>query len=434
MTEYMPVYLSEPPETLADRQISAPLTVIDTVEVLAQIFEGLKFLHAHEIVHGSVYPAVVKIRRSCPWSIRLSDIGLHPYVDLENQEERELYLSQPHQGNHIPVPVSDTWSAGVIGLALLSPGGLPARSMNQTSNQTSWTRALAKRARAFYDTEKTGPGLKQDAALFLTRVLRYLHSERLTAEECLQDPWIQRRQLSISYDREYSAEPNDQLLGAFDDDESELSSAGLSSAEDEETEDEGAQDEGAEDENMTSEEAAYEEAVYKKLAYLGAKDEGPEYGARKPQTRTPKKAKQPRNAYHKSVAPSSSRGPKINRPMDNIHKGKQPDTQHHRRGASSSSVVPKVDRTTSGTSKGKQPQTPHRTSAQLMANKPITSTSKGKQPQTPHRTSATPFISRESMADEPTTSTSNGKQPDTPYEYQRGGAFSGSDRPKGKWY
>ena len=260
MTEYMPVYLLEPPETLADRQMRAPLTVFDAVEVLAQIFEGLKFLHAHEIVHGSVYPGVIKIRRSCPWSIRLSDVGLHPYVELEDQEERELYLSQPHQGDHIPVPVSDTWSAGVVGLALLSPGGLPARS-SQTSNQSSWTRVLVKRARAFYETERPGSLGEKEAALFLTRVLRYLHSERLTAEECLQDPWIQRRQLSISYDREYSAEPNDQLLGAFNDDESELSSAGLSSAGDNEAEDEGAQNEGAEDENMTSDEAAYEEAV-----------------------------------------------------------------------------------------------------------------------------------------------------------------------------
>ena len=316
MTEYMPVYLPEPPETLADRQRSAPLTVIDAVEVLAQVFEGLKFLHAHKIVHGSVYPAVVKIKRSYPWSIKLSDVGLHPYVELENEEERAMYLSQLHQGNHIPVPVSDTWSAGVVGLALVLPGGLPARSMGQTSNQSSWARALAKRARAFYETERLGPSGEKEAARFLTRALKYLHSERLTAEECLQDPWISRRQLSISYDREYTADPNDQLLGAFDDQESELSSvpddeaeddeaeddeaeddeAEDEEAEDDEAEDEEAEDEEAGDEHMASEEAAYEEAVYEELAYLEARDEGPEYVDEKLRTRTPKKGKQPRKA------------------------------------------------------------------------------------------------------------------------------------------
>ena len=306
MTEYMPVYLPELPESLADRQHSAPLTVIDTVEVLAQILEGLKFLHAHNIVHGSVYPAVVKIRQSCPWSIKLSDIGLHPYVGLENQEERALYLSQPLQDSHMPVPVSDTWSAGVVGLALILPGGLPARSMGQTSNQSSWARALAKRARDFYETERLSPSGEKEAALFLTRVLEYLHSKRLTAEECLQDPWISRRQLSIAYDREYSPDPNDQLLGAFDNGESELSSvpedeeeeegaqherAQGEEVEEEEAEGEGAEDEEAEDEILASEEAAWEEALYKELAYLEERDEGPEYVARKPRTRKPKKGK-----------------------------------------------------------------------------------------------------------------------------------------------
>ena len=301
MTEYMPVYLPELPESLADRQHSAPLTVIDAVEVLAQIFEGLKFLHAHDIVHGSVYPAVVKIKRSCPWSIKLSDIGLYPYVGLEDQEERALYLSQPRRGTDMPVPVSDTWSAGVVGLALILPGGLPARSMGQTSTQSSWVRALAKRARDFRETERLSLSGVKEAALFLPRVLEYLHSKRLTAEECLQDPWISRRQHSIPYEREYSADPNDQLLGAFNNRELEVSSVP-----DDEEEDEGAQheraqgeeveEEEAEDEIMASEEAAYEEAVKKELAYLEERDEGPEYVARKPRTRKPKKGKQPRKA------------------------------------------------------------------------------------------------------------------------------------------
>ena len=422
MTEYMPVYLPELPETLADRQNSAPLTVIDAVEVLAQIFEGLKFLHAHNIVHGCVYPAAVKIKRSCPWSIKLSDIGLHPYVELENQEERAMYLSQPHHGDHTPVPVSDTWSTGVVGLALISPGGLPARLLGQISNQSSWARALAKRARAFYETKRLSPSGEKEATLFLTRVLKYLHSERLTAEECLQDPWISRRQLSSPYNREYSADPNDQLLGAFDYDESELSSVPDDETEDEGAQDDEAEDEEAEDENMAAEEAAYEEAVYEELAYLEARDEGPEYKGREPQTRTPKKAKHPKKAYHKSVTPSTFRGPKVDKPIDSIYKGKQPDTQHHKRGASSSSIVPKADRTTSGKPKGKQPQTPHRTSTQLMAEKSTTSTSKGKQPQTPRA---------QPKADEQIT---GGKQPDTLCEHQRRRTYSGSVGPKGKWY
>ena len=194
--EYIPVFLSEPRE-------------IDAGEVLAQVFEGLKFLHANGPVHGGLCPDSIRIKRSDPWSIKLSDIGLHPYVDLEGSKERELYASRSNQYVHKPVPVLDTWSAGVVGLILLS--GLPHRPANPRYTQSDWTGALVIRAAAFHANDTSGPGGKKDAALFLTRVLKYAYGERLTAEECLQDPWIQHRRLPILDDRGYSAEPNDQL-------------------------------------------------------------------------------------------------------------------------------------------------------------------------------------------------------------------------------
>ncbi len=210
-TEYMPVYFPEPAETLADRQGREPLTEIDAGEVLAQVFEGLKFLHNNHIVHGSLFPGNIRIKHSGPWSIRLSDIGLDPYVDLEDSEERELFKSQPRPGNNSPGPLQDTWSAGVVGLSVLSPGGLPSRPPRSTRTQTqhAWTRSLVKVAKAFHAAEEPGPGGKKDAARFLTRVLQYAHLDRLTAEECLQDPWIQLWRLPLSYDREDSQDLND---------------------------------------------------------------------------------------------------------------------------------------------------------------------------------------------------------------------------------
>ena len=210
-TEYMPVYFPEPAETLADRQGRETLTEIDAGEVLAQVFEGLKFLHKNHIVHGGLFPGNIRIKHSGPWSIRLSDIGLDPYVDLEDSEERKLYKSQPRPGRKSPGPSHDTWSVGVVGLNLLLPGGLPPRSprSKRTQTQHAWTRSLVKVAEAFNAAEGPGPGGKRDAALFLTRVLKYAHLDRLTAEECLQDPWIQLWRLPLSYDREDSQDFND---------------------------------------------------------------------------------------------------------------------------------------------------------------------------------------------------------------------------------
>lgn len=209
----MPVYLPEPPETLAERHTREPLMEIDVAEVLAQVFEGLKFLHANDIVHGGLYPGNIRIKHSGSWSIRLSDIGIHPFADLEDSKERALYASQAQQGQR--EPVMDTWSAGVVGLKLLSPNGLPLRSTHygkaqsfSKHKQSDWTRVVAREANSFYASVTPGAKGKKDAALFLTRVLRYEFEKRLTAEECLQDKWIKCWQLPLSYNRADSQDPS----------------------------------------------------------------------------------------------------------------------------------------------------------------------------------------------------------------------------------
>lgn len=293
----MPVYLPEPPESLADRQISAPLTEIDAGQVLAQTFEGLKFLHENGIVHGGLYPGNIRIKRSDPWSIKLSDIGLHRYVDLENPKERQLYASHVKAGFHKPMPVLDTWSAGVVGLSLLSPGGLPIRPAHPNYAQSSWITALARRATAFHACERPGPSGKKDAALFLTRVLRFAYKDRLTAEECLQDPWIELWRLPVSYDREDSQDPSD----AFSSFSGGAGSLGTSSeagsmheeaeAEEEEEEEE-VEEEEEEEEGQNEEEEAGE-----------GSDQDTE--TEEPYTST-LRSKQPQTSRHTSVASRSN--------------------------------------------------------------------------------------------------------------------------------
>ena len=86
----MPVYISEPPETFAERNTREPLTEIDASEVVAWFFEGVKFSHPNGTIHGGLYPGSIKLKHYGPWSIQLPDIGLRPYVDLEDSKERTL--------------------------------------------------------------------------------------------------------------------------------------------------------------------------------------------------------------------------------------------------------------------------------------------------------------------------------------------------------
>ena len=183
----MPVYLAEPQETLTDRLASrGPLQEGVAGLVLAQVFEGLKFLHENDMVHGSLYPGSIRFQHhpSKPWNVQLSDIALYPYVELDNQEERQLYATQK-PGSGAPLPVWDIWSAGVVALMLLDPDGLPTRKRSQT--QRMWVITVANRA---VDFRNHHPTANSKAAWFTTRVLQVEYDERLSAEECLQDPWL----------------------------------------------------------------------------------------------------------------------------------------------------------------------------------------------------------------------------------------------------
>ena len=198
----MPVSLHQPQETLAERNLMQPLTAADAGQVLAQVFEGLRYLHENGIIHGCVCPGSILIEHSSPWSIKLTDIGLYPYVEFEDQEERALYASQKDGSTSKPVPVWDTWSAGVIGLELLSSDGLPPRPTKPNYTQRGWVIRVANRAIAFRNAEKPSPEGNKEAALFLTRVLEVELLDRLTAEKCLQDTWLKHWRMPASDDEE----------------------------------------------------------------------------------------------------------------------------------------------------------------------------------------------------------------------------------------
>ena len=175
--------------------------------VLAQVIECLRFLHKNGFVHGSLYPGSIRFKGPTKsWSVQLSDIGLYPYVELDNQEERQIYATQ-RLGTGLPLPVWDTWSAGVVGLMLLSPNGLPTRKPRQS--QRTWTTTLADRAVDFRNAHPTTVSNK--AAQFIASVLKVEYHERLSAEECLEDPWLKPKRLPTGFYANESASGNQSL-------------------------------------------------------------------------------------------------------------------------------------------------------------------------------------------------------------------------------
>ena len=197
----MPVYLPEPPETLTDRLRNELLSPRDTGDVLGQVLEGLKFLHAKGMVHGGLCPDSIRIERYKPWSIKLSDIGLHPQVMLGNAEERELYTNQVRD-ICLPTPAGDIWSAGVVGLRVAWPDGFPTPSeywpneehkakwspLTWSRFQSDWMQKVADQASTLLRSKSPSTEGRTDVATLLTHMLTF--TNQFTAEQCLQDKWI----------------------------------------------------------------------------------------------------------------------------------------------------------------------------------------------------------------------------------------------------
>ena len=207
----MPAYLAEPPVTLTERLNKGSLGERDAGEILGQVFEGLRFLHANGIVHGGLCPQSIRIASFTPWSIKLSDIGLHPQVRLPDAEERELYLNEVSDPCHIPVPTGDIWSAGVVGLRVAWPDGFPKPSIHWPNEknkakwsplqwfrfQSEWKQMVTNQTAAlYYETDHSERG-KKDVASFLTHVFTF--TETITAESCLKEAWIRRWHLPLSH-------------------------------------------------------------------------------------------------------------------------------------------------------------------------------------------------------------------------------------------
>ena len=264
----MPVYLSEHQESLADRLASGgdltskgPLQETFACRVLAQVFEGLRFLHENNFVHGSLYPGSIRFESpSNPWTVKISDIGLYPYVELDNPEERQLYASQ-RLGTGLPSPVWDTWSAGVVGLLLLNPDGLPTRKRSHSQRQ--WAITVENHA---VDYRNQDPTVKKKAARFITSVLKVEYEERLSAEEYLQDPWLKPKRLPTGFYWDESSDPHNSpsYEEPKDEDESEDSTETEDTIEAEEV-----SDEDTETEEPRSSQAKGKRPLYSRRASSG---------------------------------------------------------------------------------------------------------------------------------------------------------------------
>ena len=157
----------------------------DICEIICQLLQALKYIHKHNLIHRDIKPEnIIFSDRKNYSSLKLIDFG---FTNIYHKKRKNLagspYYMSPEilEGNSCPQ--SDIWSLGIIVYHMLT-GKYPFKG---------------KTCEILYDNIKNQDfnllntlklNCSDEAKDFLVKCLNKDCNERLTAEECLEHPWI----------------------------------------------------------------------------------------------------------------------------------------------------------------------------------------------------------------------------------------------------
>ncbi|EIN13337.1 Pkinase-domain-containing protein [Punctularia strigosozonata HHB-11173 SS5] len=161
----------------------------DAVHVVRSILSGVKYLHDHDIVHRDLKPENILYRTPDPDSdIVIADFGIAKHLHSTDEQLHSLAGSFGYvapevlnkAGHGKPV---DVWTTGIITYVLLC-GYSPFRSEDVKDLVRETTEAKIE----FHD--RYWKNISDQAKAFIRRLLQADPSNRPTAAEAYNDPWL----------------------------------------------------------------------------------------------------------------------------------------------------------------------------------------------------------------------------------------------------
>lgn len=154
---------------------------------MKQLLNGVSWLHAHKIVHLDIKSENILVDVSNIYSpvLKLIDFGNHVRYTLgEKIPANNLEFVAPEVVCDRPLsPATDMWSVGVFLYVFLS-GVSPF--LDDSSEETSAN--IQKCDYCF--PEDYFRGISPEAIVFVQKLLLVNPEERLSADQCLEAPWI----------------------------------------------------------------------------------------------------------------------------------------------------------------------------------------------------------------------------------------------------
>ncbi|XP_059080354.1 myosin light chain kinase, smooth muscle-like isoform X1 [Tigriopus californicus] len=172
-------------ERVADEDFD--LTESECVSFMKQICEGVRYLHENQVVHLDLKPENIICVRKDANEVKIIDFG--QARELKDSVQIKVMCGTPEfvppeVVNYDPIGLSsDLWSLGVIAYVLLS-GLSPFMGDSQTDT-------FSNISRAEYDFEEPEfDSITQEAKDFIALLLIKTPGKRMSAEKCLEHPWL----------------------------------------------------------------------------------------------------------------------------------------------------------------------------------------------------------------------------------------------------
>nr|XP_055157315.1 serine/threonine-protein kinase 17A isoform X2 [Nyctereutes procyonoides] len=160
----------------------------DVQRLMRQILEGVRFLHAHDVVHLDLKPQNILLTSESPLGdIKIVDFGLSRI--MKNSEELREIMGTPEYVapeilSYDPISMAtDMWSIGVLTYVMLT-GISPFLGDNKQETFLNISQMSLSYSEEEFDV------VSESAIDFIKTLLVKKPEDRATAEECLKHPWL----------------------------------------------------------------------------------------------------------------------------------------------------------------------------------------------------------------------------------------------------